>query len=363
MNVLNQLGLNKLGGTVATNDEQRVLELFRNRAELKKAYSELQDEIHRLKERLRQQEGATTRVQEILAGLEARLENREQAYPAMVFYQLRRLWRIGHEVLAGYGADVEQQHVDLERRAFLVELNHMQFSRRQESEARLTAAQHAVVDARSALRDREQKLASLNRPWHRFRRKDEELKLPPLRAAMAAAEAALHAAREDHQRLLGEAEQDFPGLSLEARRAINLELIACAEVLCLRLAKSPLLALARIAATRRDATDEYGRREECEALMADIELAQAVLEQRARLPQEVKLRADRLLSSVVYAQPEDSVPTIESLAPRAVQLGNDPLVAALEKHTGDRRVIPANEPRPPNVLAEDSWDLFRVLVR
>ena len=45
-------------------EERRVLQLFRNRAELKKAYSELQDEIHRLKDRLKQQEGATARVQE-----------------------------------------------------------------------------------------------------------------------------------------------------------------------------------------------------------------------------------------------------------------------------------------------------------
>ena len=54
-------------------DDDRVLHLFRNRAELKKAYSALQDEVQRLKDRIKQQEGATARVQEMLQGLEARL--------------------------------------------------------------------------------------------------------------------------------------------------------------------------------------------------------------------------------------------------------------------------------------------------
>ena len=50
--------------------DDRVLHLFRNRAELKKAYSGLQDELQRLKDRIKQQEGATARVQEMLQGLE-----------------------------------------------------------------------------------------------------------------------------------------------------------------------------------------------------------------------------------------------------------------------------------------------------
>ena len=42
----------------------------------------------------------------------------------------------------------------------------------------------------------------------------------------------------------------------------------------LRLAKTTLVRLAREATSRREATDEYGTREECEALMAEIDQAQ-----------------------------------------------------------------------------------------
>ena len=80
-------------------DDHRVLTLFRNRAELKKAYGELQEEVYRLKDRIKQQEGATARVQEMLGSLETRLGLTETAYPALVFYQLRALWQRGREIL------------------------------------------------------------------------------------------------------------------------------------------------------------------------------------------------------------------------------------------------------------------------
>ena len=46
-----------------------------------------------LKERIKQQEGATQRVQEMLNALETRLGMSDTGYPALVFYQLRRLWQ------------------------------------------------------------------------------------------------------------------------------------------------------------------------------------------------------------------------------------------------------------------------------
>ena len=93
MKALRQLGFLKLNfrQDAPSEEEDRVLTLFRNRAELKKAYGELQDEVYRLKDLIKQQEGATQRVQDMLSTLERRLGTTETAYPALVFYQLRRL--------------------------------------------------------------------------------------------------------------------------------------------------------------------------------------------------------------------------------------------------------------------------------
>ncbi|HTL19577.1 MAG TPA: hypothetical protein VL220_02555, partial [Steroidobacteraceae bacterium] len=101
MKALRQLGFLKLSlrpPDVPLEEDHRVLALFRNRAELKKAYGDLQEETFRLKDLIKQQEGATQRVQEMLNALEGRLGVAETAYPALVFYQLRHLWQSGREM-------------------------------------------------------------------------------------------------------------------------------------------------------------------------------------------------------------------------------------------------------------------------
>ena len=87
MKALRQLGFLKLSlrpPEVPLEEDQRVLALFRNRAELKKAYGDLQEETFRLKDLIKQQEGSTQRVQEMLNTLEGRLGVAETAYPTLV---------------------------------------------------------------------------------------------------------------------------------------------------------------------------------------------------------------------------------------------------------------------------------------
>src|ERR1043165_2243361 len=111
MKEFRQLGFLKL--TFRQNSpsepDDRVLLLFRNRAELKKAYGELEDEIYRLKDRIKQQEGETQGVQEMLTALETRLGVPDTAYPALAFYQLRRLWQSGRELIEQFAGDLASQ--------------------------------------------------------------------------------------------------------------------------------------------------------------------------------------------------------------------------------------------------------------
>src|SRR5262249_9854968 len=155
MKALRQLGFLKLSlrpPDAPPEEDHRVLALFRNRAELKKAYGDLQEETFRLKDLIKQQEGATQRVQEMLNALEGRLGIADTAYPALVFYQLRHLWQSGRELLTAFAADLARQQEDRERRAHLAQHNREQFARRQAAEAALNAAQalHAESTAQVA---------------------------------------------------------------------------------------------------------------------------------------------------------------------------------------------------------------------
>jgi hypothetical protein len=352
MKALRQLGFLKLPFRQEDppGEDTRVLALFRNRAELKKAYGELQDEIYRLKDRIKQQEGATQRVQEMLAALESRLGTQESGYPALVFYQLRALWQFGRELIEQFVMDLARQLEERERRAHFAEHNRKMFARRQAVESALRAAETQVADAASALSALETERAGLTRFWHYFKRRALEQRVEFARSSVGAAENALTEARAAFEAVEKEGASEFPGLSLDARKAINLAAIAYAEVLCLRLVKTKLVTLAREATARREVADDYGSRKECEALMAEIARARAIIQARTNIAQEVKVRSERLKQIARYRGANDSSPTPESIA-----FSEGDVLAG--------ETLGASAARMPNVLAEDTWDLFRILLR
>ncbi len=352
MKSLRQLGFVKLPfrKEAPAEEDGRVLALFRNRAELKKAYGELQEEVYRLKDRIKQQEGATQRVQEMLGTLEARLGVPESAYPALAFYQLRRLWQTGREIIEQFIGDLTRQQDERERRQHVAEHNRRQFAQRQALDTQLNeAGAHAERSARE-LAEMQAERARLTRFWHYFKRRRLDHRLTAASGTVAHADEALAAARAAVQALDQEAIPEFPGLSLDSRRAINLAAIALAEVLCLRLAKTNLVALAKEATGRREATDEYGTPRECVTLMADIEDAYALIQARNNIAQEIKSRSDRIKQVARYRNAPDTTPVADS-------------IALSEGDVLSSQAVGGNAARVPNVLAEDTWDLYRILLR
>jgi hypothetical protein len=355
MKALRQLGFVKLNlrpdGAAPDDEEHRVLALFRNRAELKKAYGAVQEETYRLKDLIKQQEAATARVQEMLNALEERLGVNETAYSALVFYQLRKLWQCGRELLTRFATDLANQQDERERRHHLALHNRQLFARRQTCESQLQTAQSLSAAAAAHLTGLEGERAALTRFWHYFKRRALERRIHAAQAAAAAAADTLAQAQAALEALNQEPEPEFPGLSLQARRAINIAVIAYAEVLCRRVQtlKAPLVTLARDAIAKRAPADEYGPPKECVLLMGQIQRAQRLLEHREDLSALIRTRVARLQETARYRGAADSAPVTDSIGPgEGDVLGSAPQGSAA---------------RVPNVLAEDTWDLFRVLLR
>ena len=349
---LKQFGL--LGGGNDTPETQpedgRVVELFRSRAELRKQHEELNEELQRLRDRLKQQEAATSRVQEMHEALEKRLESVDSGLSTIVFYHLRSLWGDGRELIRQIVQDLAAQQDERERKAFALEGNRRQFAQRQASEQQLRQAESLMVGARQQLVAFDAKLAKLDKWWHRWERPKVAAQRPAFQSAVDAAEATLLAARARCEQIEKAGAGDFPGISVEAKRAINITAIACAEVLCLRLARTNLMAAARAAMARRESSESYGDLNACVSLMSDIVKARNVVRQRGGLTQEVAQRTERLRGTVAYLGENETVPIPESCG---VSEGD------VMAH-GSQGVTSA---RLPNVVAEDTWDLFKVMLR
>ena len=317
-------------------EEERVQFLWRNRAELKKSFSSSLEEVQRLKDRVKQQEGATARVQELLQDLETRLSRPDSAWPTTVFYHLRELWSLGRSLIQQFITDLEAQQAERERRAAFADFNRRQFGRKQQVESAYMDATAEVAQARGLVQQLEERLAAQQKPWHFFKRRRTRHDLQAAGTRKLLAEQALAEAQAARDAV--EAERiEYTGLSLEARRAINIAALGYAQLLRERLEASGLFELARRASERRDPPDgEYGDRRGCEQLMVRIAAVRAQLEQREGILPEIRKRADTLRSGARYRASSDVLPTGESLNGGA--------------GAGSR------------VLLEDSWEIHRVLL-
>src|SRR5690349_1106704 len=115
-------------------EDGRVVELFRSRAELRKQHEELNETLGRMRDRLKQQEAATQRVQEMLETLERRLEAADSGLSTLVFYHLRSLWNEGRAVIGQLVQELAAKQEERERKAFALEGNRRQFQQRQAAE-------------------------------------------------------------------------------------------------------------------------------------------------------------------------------------------------------------------------------------
>ena len=293
--------------------------------------------MQRLKDRIKQQEGVTARVQEMLQALEARLGDPETAYPTLVFYQLRELWALGRTLLTQFVTELAEQQEERERRAFLAEYNRRQFDRRQSIDVTLRNAEIRAAEARAAVLELESRIQGLRQFWHYFKRRAQRQLLQQANLHVLLCVQDLEAARSARALLDAEVAPEFAGLSIGARRAINLAAVAYAQSLCDRLASSGLVELARVAAGRREPPrDDYGDRARCEATMVAIQRARALLAQRSIVSQQVKQRADRLAELAKYRNDSDTVPVVESLSA-----------------AGDGS----------KTLSDDMWEIYRTLLR
>src|SRR5208282_3093375 len=144
-----------------------LMQLFQNRAGLKKAYADLKDEFHLLRDRLKQQEGATIRVQEQLDALGDLLGDPKTGFGALVFFQLRALWKTCHQQLSTFATDLARQQ-----------------------EAREVAKHQADIDAeRMNLADAQAQIERLTAFWHYFKRRRAQKELEALRNRVVIADA------------------------------------------------------------------------------------------------------------------------------------------------------------------------------
>lgn len=326
-------------------DDDKLLHLYWNRAELKKEYSRLRKERYELLDQLKVQEGRNARLQQKLDGLEELLADRTAANRAVVFYQIRGVWKRCHARLETFAGQMTTHVTERERKRLLAAWASEQTGLRREAAQRLDRARARRRELEAALNDSDERLGALGGFWNFFRRRSIRAEREPLEVELQEVVAQADELTREYGRLQKTTPPDYPGLSVQGRRLVNCMVIALAEYLYSHFSAFGFAEMARSAMERTPGSIDYGSERDCDMLLTRLSGRLKALEEAetgGEFAAEVRRRTQVLSQRARYERRGDTVPLPESL----------------EAPAGSAEI---DEP-DVNVLAEEYWHLTDVLL-
>ena len=331
-------------------EDERLLQLYWNRAELKKELTRLQDERHRLLEQIRTHEATFARNREQLLQLEEFLGNPESGAHALVYFQLRSLWRATSAKVARFAQQLQQQQADREQRRQQLEVDRTRRQQLAEYDGRITDARSRADMLEAQLKLQEANLESMRGFWNYVARRRLSEEIECERAQWDSTVMQVTDLSDDCAALEAKPAPEFPGISIDGRRIVNTAVIAYAQQLVVTLSSGGLAVLAKETTTKRVFDMKYGGREECVRLMALLREALAVIKNEKDDLSGLKERTEALRAVATYRSDADTIPLTDSIG--TLPMPSTP-VSGLE--AGNRAGV--------NVLVDDYWDLYQALLQ
>jgi len=295
-------------------DNDKLVGLFRNRAELKKEFAALRNEKYQLQDRIEQHQGATARVQQKMDHLESLLLDREWVHNVVAFYQLRRLSAHCNAKLSRFAEELKQQREQRVQKKVLAEWNERLEGQAVAAEAKIGEHRLQTQLLEDQLHSERHKLTTMNGISKMFSGKDLQVKLDGIAANIESRqtkEGELLRALDNIQK---SEPPDHQGLDVPTKRSINFMILAFAQQLYLHFEEDDLAALAKEASEKSVGAVNYGSKFECDEIIEKIEKRwdsmQSVTDYAEVLQKRVQLIAD----NASFRNDDDVVPAPGSAA-------------------------------------------------
>lgn len=334
------------------SDDERLLDLFWNRADLKKKFSTLKEQLDAQREEIKAKELEIERGRQDKRALEGMLTETDSAFGAMVYYHLRALWDSARIQLESFAEELSNQQRDRERKKQI-----MQFNQDREKRLKDVAKQIAVVkgeadSAKQTLTAMEQEFAELSGLFNFLKRRQMKPVLEQQRNHYEAVRSRIEELFDRRIKLESEQWPDYPGLSCEGKRVINLAVIALAQHLYIHFSENGLGEMSRVTTLKRVQEVTYGPRPDCEYLINRIGDAVQKMKDDRGFATELRARSKYLRSRVEFRNELDTMPVAGSI-------GNIPIgIPGV-----DLGNTVAGIPLETNILIDDYWNIGRVLLR
>jgi len=290
------------------HEADKLVDLFRNRAELKKEFAALRNEKYQLQDRIKHHQGATARVQQQLLHLENLLLDPEWVYNVVAFYQLRGLAEHCRNQLIRFSEQLKQKKEQRVHSKMLVSWNEQKQRKSGQIENRIGEHRMALQLLEDRLQSERHKLMTMSGFSKLLRGRSVAAEISDIETRIEAAQAQEHEILDELDAVNKLSPPDHQGLDTDAKRAINFMMLAFAQHLSLQFEAYNIVELAKEASEKSVGAINYGSKGDCDAILgrlAELKNAEDGQTDRAEI---LRKRAMLIAEHAKFRNGDDTVP-------------------------------------------------------
>jgi len=296
------------------HSDDKLVDLFRNRVELKKEFAALRNEKYELQDRVKEHRGSIERVEQKLQHLESLLLDPEWVHNVAVFYQLRRLAAHCKSKVARFAEELKQQREQRQHAKLMAKWNKQRQIETDAVQVRIGEHRMRVQLLEDQLQAERHKLSTMGGISKMFRARPQEEVVEQIEASINTAQAEEQGFMQELARI-EELEPPPPeGLDVAAKRSINFMVLAFAQQLYLQYEEDNLAFLSKESIEKSVGAVNYGGKVECDELLELLARRREEVEQAGESAETLKKRARLIAEHAVFRNDDAAVPVPGTVA-------------------------------------------------
>ena len=327
-------------------ESEKLLQLYWNRAELKKEFAGLRKEQYRLQERVKQQEGSTARVQQKLDHIEQLLRDPEWVYNVIIYYQLKQLNLRCQSKLEKFAEQLKQQREQRQHDRLVGSWNERRAQEAADIERQIGEQRMQVQLLEDQLTAERHRLDSMNGFLKIFRRRSLTAMLDNLAETIDAAQRQEEQLLVQYEEIQNYQPPDTEGLDNPTKRLINFMILAFAQQLYLHFSEDGVAAMAKEAMEKSVGGVNYGGKTECDVIVGRASKLTESFDTTSDFADVLQQRAQLIAEKASFRNDSDAVPVSGTVS----------TLFAISKNGA---VVESDA----NLLGDNYWNLSNILSR
>jgi len=329
-----------------SGDSEKLLELYWNRAELKKEFASLRDETFRLKEQVAAKESSAARLQQQLEHLENLLLDPDWVYNVIVYYQLRAFNQQCKNKLTRFAEELKQQREQRQHCNVVHVWNDQRDEEVQDYQAQLGEHRIQMQLLEDQLQAERHRLTMMG-GFARFLRRHSITKtLDGIAERIAESQQRESELMASLDELESRDAPDIDGLDVASKRSINFMILSFAQHMYLHFSADGLAGMLKESGDKSVGAINYGTKADCDSILEVAQKRVDSMDKGSDFADVLQRRAKLIAEKALFKLDEDAVPVAGTVS----------TVFSFD----EKAEINAKD---ANLIGENYWNIANVLSR